>query len=157
MTGVDRTESPGKVPAERLAQLLQTAEVRLSAIPEAEASRALAPGHWSKKQILGHLIDSAGNNHQRLVRVQIAPGLDFPSYEQESWVTVQRYADESWRDLIDLWLLFNRHLLHVIRGVPPTSLSRPCIIGGKEPVPLAELIDGYVDHLEHHLEQIAGA
>jgi hypothetical protein len=148
--------APGmKTPADRLARLLQFVPDNLAGISEAEASRTPVPGRWSKKQILGHLIDSAGNNHQRIVRAQIEARLDFPGYEQESWVAVQSYANESWPDLVDLWQSFNRHLLHVIMAVPEASLSRPCAIGGREPIPLAEVIDGYVDHVEHHLEQIA--
>jgi len=150
---------------DRLATLLETAPCRLVDLSDEEVSRrpggtgipacVLSPPYrWSKKEILGHLIDSAANNHQRIVRVQIAPPLEFPNYQQESWVAVQSYATESWPDLVNLWLLLNRHLLHVIRAVPESSLSYPCAIGGKDPIPLSEVIDGYVDHLEHHLESL---
>ena len=140
--------------ADRLARILETAPRRLVDLSEDEVSHIPAPGRWSKKQVLGHLIDSAGNNHQRLVRTRIAGSLDFPNYDQESWVAIQPYAAEPWPDLVNLWLLFNRHLLHVIRAVPPSDLSLICVIGGKEPIPLSALIDGYVDHLEHHLASI---
>ena len=143
--------------ADRLAHLLQAIPPRLMNISDDEAARIPGPGRWSTKQILGHLIDSAGNNHQRFVRAQIAPRLEFPTYEQESWVAVQSYATESWPDLVNLWLLFNRHLLHIIQIVPEDCLSRPCAIGGKDPIPLSAVIDGYVDHLEHHLEQIGAS
>ena len=137
-----------------MANLLQTTPARFAAIPDDDASRAPAPGQWSKKQILGHLIDSAGNNHQRFVRAQIDPRLEFPSYQQESWVAVQSYATESWTDLVNLWLLLNRHLLHIVRNVPEACLSRPCVIGAMDAMPLSTVIEGYVDHLEHHLAQI---
>lgn len=64
-------------------------------IPEAAAAHALAEGQWSPKQIIGHLIDSAANNHQRFVRAQFTDDLVFPGYEQEAWVEVQHYNDES--------------------------------------------------------------
>ena len=140
--------------ARRLEELLQTVPSRLAQISEAEASRVDVPGKWSKKEILGHLIDSASNNHQRFVRAQIAPVLEFPGYEQTSWVAVQGYAAESWSDLIGLWLALNRHLLHIIKLLPETSLTRPCAIGGSDAIPLSAVMSGYVDHLEHHLEQI---
>ena len=143
-----------KPAADRLAALLQTAPARLANISAADASQAPAPGRWSKKQTLGHLIDSASNNHQRFVRAQIAPRLEFPSYQQESWVAVQSYATESWADLVNLWLSLNRHLLHIIRNVPEDCLLRPVVIDAKDPIPLSAVIDGYVDHLEHHLAQI---
>jgi hypothetical protein len=144
-------------PLERLAEFLQTAPPRLSLISDDEASQVPAPGRWSKKQILGHLIDSAGNNHQRFVRAQIAPRLEFPEYQQESWVAVQSYATESWPDLVNLWLLFNRHLLHIIGNVPEACLSRPCVIGANDAKPLSALIEGYLDHVEHHLADILEA
>ena len=71
-------------------------------------------------------------------------------------MAVQSYATEPWPDLVNLWLLLNRHLLHVVRAVPPSNLSLPCSIGGKEAMTLSALIDSYVDHLEHHLDDITG-
>ena len=71
-------------------------------------------------------------------------------------MAVQSYATESWPDLVNLWLLLNRHLLHVIRAIPPANLSLTCAIGGKDPITLSELIDGYVDHLDHHLGGLIG-
>lgn len=143
--------------AERLATILEDAELRLANISDSVAAQHAKPGQWSKKQILGHLIDSASNNHQRFVRALIAPRMEFPEYQQESWVAAQSYATEAWPDLVNLWLLFNRHLLHIIQAVPEPKLSVPCVIGSKEPMPLSALIDWYVDHLEHHLESIMGA
>ena len=142
--------------ADRLAAIVAATPLRLARISEADAAQLPAPGHWSKKQILGHLIDSASNNHQRFVRAQLAATYDGPTYEQEGWVSMQRYATESWTDLVSLWLHYNRHLLHIIRTVPEKALTVPCAIGGSAPVPLSEVMSGYVDHMEHHLAQILG-
>jgi hypothetical protein len=142
--------------ANRLARILAATPLRLVDVSEADASQPPAPGRWSKKEILGHLIDSASNNHQRFVRAQLAPSLESPSYEQEPWVAVQSYATESWPDLVNLWLLYNRHLLHIVQSMPDAPLAVPCAIGGSAPVPLSEVIDSYVDHVEHHLGQILG-
>ena len=140
--------------AERLSRILSTVPPRLVDISEADASRQAAPDRWSQKEILGHLIDSAANNHQRFVRAQLAPTYDGPTYEQERWVAAQSYATESWPDLVNLWLLYNRHLLHIIRTMPEPALACPCAIAGQATIPLAEVISSYVDHLEHHLSQI---
>ena len=140
--------------ADRLARILAATPLRLADVSDADASQPTAPGHWSKKQILGHLIDSASNNHQRFVRAQLAASYEGPSYEQESWVASQNYATESWPDLLNLWLLYNRHLLHIIRTVPEAALPVPCTIGASAPVPLGEVMSSYVDHMEHHLAQI---
>ena len=142
--------------ADRLARILAATPLRLADVSEAEASHSSAPGHWSKKQVLGHLIDSASNNHQRFVRAQLAASYEGPSYEQAGWVNTQSYATENWPDLVNLWLLYNRHLLHIMRTMPEAALPVPCAIGGSEPVPLSEVISSYVDHMEHHLAQILG-
>ncbi len=139
--------------ANSLQQVLESAPARLVDIGEEDAARP-APGGWSKKQILGHLIDSAGNNHQRFVRAQFTTLLEFPPYEQDAWVAAQSYATEPWPDLVNLWLLLNRHLVHVMRATPEECLTHGCSIGGKDPVILAFLMEDYVRHLEHHLEQI---
>ena len=140
--------------ARRLELVLETAPARLMQIADDDAARPRDSGGWSKKQILGHLIDSAGNNHQRFVRAQLTPALEFPPYQQALWVSAQSYASEPWLDLVNLWLLFNRHLAHLMRHTPAECLSHTCAIGASAPVTLAFLMDDYVRHLEHHLEQL---
>jgi hypothetical protein len=145
-----------KAAGDRLAAILQAVLPRLQAIPDGEAARAPAPGCWSKKEILGHLIDSASNNHQRIVRTLLAPRADFPAYEQETWVSVQGYAAEDWPSLVNLWMAVNRHLLHIIRTIPESARSHECAVGRKPPMALSALIVGYLDHLDHHLDQVLG-
>ena len=140
--------------ANRLARILGSVPPRLCNISEADAAHRSAPGRWSKKEILGHLIDSAVNNHQRFVRAQFVPRLEFPGYEQEAWVAAQAYATESWPDLVNLWLLLNRHLVHVIEAIPEASFAHECVIGANAPVTLSFLVTDYLRHLEHHLDQI---
>jgi hypothetical protein len=140
--------------ADRFAAILDTTPSRLSDISDEDAARRPGPGRWSPQEILGHLIDSAGNNHQRFVRAQLSPSVDSPGYDQENWVTVQNYLDEPWPDLILLWLLFNRHLLHLMRTVREDALDTPISIRGAAPVPLSHVMIDYVRHLEHHLKQI---
>ena len=140
--------------ANRLARILGSVPPRLCNISESDAALRSAPGRWSKKEILGHLIDSAGNNHQRFVRAQFVPSLEFPGYEQEGWVAAQAYATEPWPDLVNLWLLLNRHLVHIVEAMPEASFAHECVIGGNAPVTLSFLITDYLRHLEHHLDQI---
>jgi hypothetical protein len=136
--------------------ILATAPRKLVDITDTDASHKPAPEKWCKKEILGHLIDSAANNHQRFVRAQFAPAIELPTYEQERWVSAQAYASEPWPELVNLWLLLNRHLLHVMGHVPPEALSHTISIAGRPPVPLQAVMDDYVGHLEHHLSQILG-
>jgi hypothetical protein len=138
----------------RFELLLATTPHRLVAISESDAARKPDPARWSKKEILGHLIDSAGNNQQRWVRAQLTPRLEFPNYEQEFWVARQGYAGESWPDVVNLWLLLNRHLLHVAKAMPPDVLTHELAIGGHSPVTLSAQVAAYLDHVDNHLAQI---
>jgi hypothetical protein len=111
---------------------------------------------WSKKEILGHLIDSAANNHQRFVRASCNAAAAFPPYNQNDWVRIQQYHESEWSELVILWSAYNRHLSDVIERIPAESLSAPCNIGKEEPVQLEFVIRDYLRHLRHHLNQILG-
>ena len=140
--------------ATALLQTVDAAFVTLRSIPEPAAARPLAPGKWSPKQIVGHLIDSATNNHQRFVRAQQTTALEFPRYEQDHWVSCQRYEDRGWADLTGLWHAYNRHLAHLIAHIPEARRHVPCKVGANAPVTLAFLAHDYLVHLKHHLAQI---
>jgi hypothetical protein len=137
-----------------LAQTLQTAPARLVNISEEDAGRPPEPGKWSPKQVIGHLIDSAANNHQRWVRGMAEPHTGFPKYQQEQWVALQGYADARWPDLVNLWLLYNRHLLHIGRRMTVAQAAHICVVGDNPPASLSELVESYVSHLRDHLAQI---
>jgi DinB family protein len=138
----------------QLQRIIEETEKRLSAFSEAESQERPAPDKWSRKEALGHLIDSASNNHQRFVRAQLQGELVFPGYAQESWNRAQQYQSEPWDNLVRLWASYNRHLAHVIAAIPESSAGKKCAIGDHEPVTLEFLVTDYVRHLEHHLGQI---
>ncbi len=133
---------------------IKTASEQLAQITDADAAQIPAPGKWSKKQILGHLIDSAANNHQRFVRVQLVDGLSLLGYAQNDWVEVQQYNRAAWSDLLALWKHYNQHLLHVIAQIPAEKLANTLRVGDGEPVTLRFLVEDYVRHLQNHLRQI---
>ena len=140
--------------ASRLRTDVAAAETRLRALGEREAAEPRSGGKWSAKEILGHLVDSASNNHQRFVRAQLAPSLRMTGYEQARWVSVQRYQDRTWSDLVELWSSYNRHLAHVIASIPEERRHLSCEIGDDTPMTLEHLVLDYVAHIQHHLRQI---
>ncbi len=140
--------------AARLLGTIDETVPELEAIGEAESARPRAPGKWSRREILGHLIDSAANNHQRFVRAQQTARLEFPRYAQDDWVALEHYNDRPWPDLIALWREYNRHLAHVMAHCNPDALQTPCLIESDDPVTLEWLMTDYLDHLNHHLNQI---
>jgi DinB superfamily len=140
--------------AQELTSIVEEASGALRQLDERAASAA-TPGKWSPQQILGHLIDSAANNHQRFVRAQQVPDLLLPGYAQEFWVESQDYAHRNWLELIEFWRLYNRHLAYVISRIPADKLTTNCRIGASEPATLGWVIEDYLRHLKHHLEQIA--
>ena len=140
-----------------LARAVEAAEILLRQVSEKESGRPVLPGGWSRKQLLGHLIDSASNNHQRFVRAALADALEFPAYDTPGSVRVQAVERAGWTMLVDLWASYNRYLAHVIRHLPAAKLEVVCRIGTNAPVTLRNLAEDYVRHLVHHLDQIGVA
>jgi hypothetical protein len=123
-------------------------------LPKLTDTTTRVRGHWSRNQILGHLIDSAANNHQRFVRGQLDRELITPNYAQKEWVETERFNDREWADLVQFWIAYNRHLLHLMSHAAPERLNSIIRIGEEEPVSLEFVMIDYVRHLQHHLEQL---
>lgn len=138
---------------------------RMRAMPPELARQPRRPGVWSRLEILGHLIDSACNNHRRFVIAQAMDDLVFEGYAHERWVSAQRYADADWRQLVDLWEAYNLHLLRIVAAIPEGTLNEPRArhsfhqtayreVPADQPSTLGYLVEDYFAHLEHHLKQI---
>lgn len=113
------------------------------------------PNKWSKKEIIGHLIDSAQINLQRFVRCTYEENFRL-TYEQVEWVAAQHYQKADINDLLDLWSLLNRQIIRVWENYPAERLTARCDNSKKEPnlQTVEWLANDYVEHLLHHLKQI---
>jgi hypothetical protein len=139
----------------QFAARLAAADARLSLIPEEHAARPIRDGGWSGKEVLGHLLDSVANNHQRFVRATLDGSYAGPGYAQEAWVALHGYGEWSWAELLGAWRQQNATLARIMNRMEERTLSAECTIGASAPVTLAFVIEDYLDHLEHHVKQIA--
>ena len=153
---------------EYVAELLEAihdADPALREMSEERSRLRPGPGKWCPREIIGHLIDSASNNHQRFVRAQFQDDLVFSGYEQDAWVSMQRYRDAPWEELIALWYNFNLHIARIMQLVPKDERERPRArhnldeiawnpVHRDQPATLDYFMKDYVAHLKHHLTQI---
>lgn len=139
------------------------ARALFAASREAAAARS-SPGKWSCQEVIGHLLDSAANNHVRFVQAQLQESLDFAGYDQDAWLAVQPYRDADWPELVEFWRLYNLRLAALMRATPESERTRPRAqhsldriawksVPANEPTTLEYLMRDYVGHLEHHLKQ----
>jgi len=138
----------------------------LAGIPPARTGERPRPGGWSAREIVGHLIDSASNNHGRFVRAALDDSMVFATYDQEAWVALQHYQDDDWQALLHRWRSFNDQLASTILHIPAARLTAARrehnldrvawkTVAANEPVTLAYFIGDYIEHMNHHLAQIA--
>ena len=139
--------------------------IRLMSLSDEAAGVPASAGKSSPKEVIGHLIDSAANNHARFVRAQLSDELVFPGYDQEAWVKVQRYNQRAWMELVSLWRAYNTHLAAVIEGISEDRLHLQRAthnlneiawrtVPRNEPVTLDYFIRDYLGHMKHHLAQV---
>jgi hypothetical protein len=129
------------------------------------AARRPPEGGWSPKEVIGHLIDSASNNHQRFMRARWQDDLVFAGYAQDLWVDAQDYQAAPWEELVTLWQGYNRHIARVMATTPAAALTRQHtrhnlheiawrLVPATMPATLEYFMRDYVNHLRHHVRQI---
>jgi len=134
--------------------LLEEVPDRLAKFSEGKVEAKPAPSKWSPKEELGHLLDSAANNHQRIVRAQLEDNPPMPDYKQQLWVDLHGYERRDWRELIAVWQALNQQLLAAAKAVPDSAWLRTCTIADSEPLTLKFVFEDYVEHMMHHLRHI---
>ena len=150
------TEDLKKV-IDRLQQHINLAPSEFLKYPEGELRRKPAPNKWSKKELLGHLIDSAANNHHRFIKIQFMPQPFFvEGYAQNDWVRIQNYNEKDSERLVNLWKVYNEHIFYIMQNTPEKNLNIK--INAEDAFENADtlflLMKDYVDHMDHHLKQI---
>ncbi|MEQ9103513.1 MAG: DinB family protein [Rhodothermales bacterium] len=144
--------------SERLSAVIRQTTPLLRDIDDETAAHRPAPGKWSRLEIMGHLVDSASNNHQRFVRAPFADGpFRFPQYDQNRSVELAAWQDMDWDHLVTLWTLYNQTLARVMAHLPDAAADKECRIGTYPPMTLLALVVDYTDHLEHHLKAVLTA
>lgn len=136
----------------RLDHIVNTVPQRLMEINEGSLSAKPSTEKWSKKEIIGHLIDSATHNHQRFVRAQFELNPEIV-YDQNKWNEFNYYQEIDGIQLINFWTLYNQQLIELIQRIPSGNYARQVRIGERL-VTLEFIIVDYVAHLEHHLKQV---
>jgi hypothetical protein len=136
-----------------LRTLLESLPARLEALP-AEAVDFRPPESWSVKEELGHLLDSAANNHQRVVRAQLEDSPAMPGYDGEKWVSLHAYQVRDWHELIGTWEALNRQLLAMAEAIPDSAWSRTLTIGESAPLTLQFVLEDYIHHMRDHLRHM---
>jgi hypothetical protein len=134
---------------------LNALRAALFAVPHELADEPWRAGGWTRKEIVGHLLDSATNNRQRFVRAATEGSFDGPNYAQQGWVAAHGYADQSWETLLRWWQAEHEILAAVVDRIPEERLDARCTVGAEAPVSLRFLIEDYFAHQRGHFAQLA--
>ena len=142
---------------DRLQEHINLAPSEFLKYPDGELRRKSAPDKWSKKELLGHLIDSAANNHHRFIKAQFLPSPFFvEAYAQNDWVRIQNYNEKDTQQLVNLWKAYNEHILFIMQNIPDKNLEIK--LNAEDAFENADtlflLMKDYIDHMDHHLGQI---
>ncbi len=141
---------------QELHTLMAEYSAKFNAINDSEFSRKPLPNKWSKKEVVGHLIDSAQNNLRRFIVAQYEPEPPKIVYDQDFWVNANDYQRMSKEDVISLWKLVNERICDVLRTMPQGNYVKECNTGKTEVQlnTLQWLAEDYIKHMKHHLNQV---
>jgi hypothetical protein len=110
---------------------------------------------WSKKEILGHLIDSAIHNLVRFTEINyVEKPYHHRPYSQIDLVNLNQYQTMDTNELIQLWLSLNKQIIRVFKNIDKKALDFQIILSDQSVIDLRFLMTDYVEHLEYHINQI---
>lgn len=143
-------------PIAEFEKLLDEVPKLINIIADHEFIHKASASKWSKQEILGHLCDSAVNNHSRFVRILLTDEpIRIDGYKQDEWIRIHDYQNNySKSDLLALWVQLNKQILNVLRNASEPDFNKPCILSDKRRVTLRWLFDDYLSHMRHHIKQL---
>ena len=150
---------------ENVFQNITVIGAQLSSQNQSKTTKKIAEDKWSPNEILGHLVDSAINNHRRFVLMQIQHNLVFDGYDQDAWVKKQNYQFRDWNILLNLWLVLNKNIIVVLKNVNPDLWNKRfkrhnlhqiawMTVPKANPISIEYFVKDYFGHLTHHINQI---
>ena len=145
---------------DELGILISEWEEKLVSLPERTITNRKNGQGRSIKQIIGHMVDSATNNTHRVIHMHYRQSpVDYPDYanlgNNDRWIAIQNYQEEDWKELVQLWVSANRHMVHLIQQVDESKLNQIWTSALKERVTLGEMITNYPSHFKLHLNEIS--
>jgi hypothetical protein len=143
-----------KAVTDEIREVIAAAEPLLITISAQVARKSAGGEEWSRKEILGHLVDSTANNLQRVVRGALGTGIDLPVYDQNAWVAVQRYQEMDWMSLVALFRVNALQFCRVVDGLSEECLENKVNVGKEDAVTVRFLVVDYLRHLKMHMAQI---
>ena len=145
----------GTVIGQEFRREIERLRAELAATPAELADTPWRTGGWTRKQIVGHLLDSAANNRQRFVRAATDGRYAGPKYGQDAWVAAHGYAEQDWETLLRWWQTEHEILAAVVDRIPEERLGAECVVGENAPVTLKFLIEDYLEHQRWHFGQLS--
>lgn len=151
--------------SEQLQKIIEESIDPLGKISESKWSHKKSETSWSKKQILGHMIDSCYNNHGRFLRAEANNSLIFDAYDQDKWVELNNYEERDADEIIDTFILAHLHLVNLIENISESVLNRKTAehnfhersmrkVNKGDELSLSFMIEDYIFHLKHHMKQV---
>jgi hypothetical protein len=140
--------------AKELDEIIEIFKNDFSGLDERITSLRISQDKWTLKEIIGHLIDSASNNHQRFVRFQLSEVLEFPDYKNDEWLRIQNHQNMNFSELLLLLYYFNKFMVNIILNIDEKCLKNKWNVLWDENstfITLEKLVVHYVNHIKTHL------
>jgi hypothetical protein len=141
-----------KSTTQELERLVASYIQKFNEFSETEFNTKPSPQKWSRKEVVGHLIDSAQNNLRRFIVGQYEESPPKIVYQQDFWVGANGYQTMKKEDVIQLWRLINERIIAVLENMPAENYNKQCETSTLHSIEW--LADDYVKHMKHHINQI---